>query len=86
MRTIRALFWTLLGFCLAALLLLLLGDCRAVEPVYIADVAPRLVHRAHMFHGISFSTLDHDTGERWFERNGKRCPLFTDAFWKKEGK
>ena len=80
----RDLFWMFIGFCLVALLLPVIA--RPVEPQYIAEVAPRLVHRAHLYHGIQFSTLDHSTGERYFVRDGKKCQLFTEAFWKKEGK
>jgi hypothetical protein len=78
----RDLFWMFLGFCLVALLLHVLA--RPVESQFIAEVAPRLVHRAHLYHGIDYSTLDHSTGDRYFERDGRRCPLFTDAFWKRE--
>lgn len=84
MRAMRDLLWIFIGFCLMALLLPVIA--RPVEPQFIAEVAPRLVHRAHLYHGIDYSTLDHATGERWFERNGKRCPLFTDAFWQREGR
>ena len=83
MRTTRAAFWFLIGFGLAALLLPILAR---PEPPQIAAVAPRLVHRAHLYHGIQFSTLDHATGERYFVRDGQRCRLFTDAFWKEVGK
>ena len=71
----------LIAICLLAVTVL-----ARPEPTYIAEVAPRLVHRAHLFHGINYSTFDHQTGERWFERNGQRCPLFTEAFWQKEVK
>ena len=80
----RYLFWMFIGFCLVALLLPMIA--RPVEPQYIAEVAPRLVHRAHLYHGIQFSTLDHATGEWHFYRDGKRCRLFTEAFWQREGR
>jgi hypothetical protein len=69
-----------------AVMLIALPLLARPEPQHIAEVAPRLVHRAHLYHGIDFSTLDHETGERFFVRDGKRCRLFTDAFWKREGR
>ena len=69
-------FW--IGFAFVMLMFPIL--CRpSTSP--IADVAPRLVHKAHQYHGITASFME-DTGERYFIRNGKKCVLFTDAFMK----
>jgi hypothetical protein len=53
---------------------------RGQPTVLLYEPAPRLVHEAHRYHGINFSTLDHETGERYFMRDGKRCQLFTEDF------
>lgn len=33
------------------------------------------VKARHKFHGITSAKLDHTTGERYFNRDGKRCRL-----------
>jgi len=50
-------------------------------PSVVAGPAPRLLAQAHAYHGITYSYMM-DDGERYFDRDGKRCPLFTKGFWK----
>jgi hypothetical protein len=56
-------------------------------PYSVAGVADRKIHYAHKYHGINFSTMD-GLGNNWFERGGRKCKLFTEAFevWYEEVK
>jgi hypothetical protein len=78
----RIRFYILIGSCLLALPII----ANKPEPTYLAEPAPRIIHRAHLYHGIQFSTLNHETGERYFYRDGKKCQLLTEAFLRSEGK
>jgi len=49
----------------------------------IGGIAPDIVKRAHMYHGILVSHCD-IYGYRYFYRNGKKCRLFTKSFLKGE--
>lgn len=53
----------------------------------IARVAPKIISMAHDFHGIKESIMD-ENDKCYFERNGQKCQLFTEAFLKyyKRGK
>lgn len=81
------------GILLCLLFTLLLGGCAVFfdpissilapgsDRVAPPPLAPRVAHDnlklAMRYHGIGFATIDH-TGA-WFEREGKRCRLWTDG-------
>jgi hypothetical protein len=57
----------------------------AQEADYMARVDVNKVTRAMRFHGTPSATFDHTTGELYFERDGQRCRLYTEAFLEREG-
>ena len=56
-------------------------ESRAVQAEYEVSAVETdpIVRFAHSYHGILGSVYNKTTGDRYFYRNGKKCPLLTSA-------